>query len=119
MEPTGARGPSQGHSAFGTSIATPSRDEGGNTIVYLFNPQSGKFGRREYPSEHHLITLRPTSGTIRRPWEEHLITLLGGLIHRSMPPVELLTAVGGLLYGVSGFCYFIRPTVQAHFRKGS
>lgn len=43
-------------------------------------------------------------------------TLLGGLIYRRMPPLELSTAVGLLLYGVSGFCYFIRPTVKAHFR---
>lgn len=27
--------------------------EGGNTIVYLFNPESGTFESREYPSEHH------------------------------------------------------------------
>ena len=27
--------------------------EGGNTIVYLFNPKSGKFERWEYPSEYH------------------------------------------------------------------
>ncbi len=46
-------------------------------------------------------------------------TLLGGLIQRSMRPVELLTAIVGTLYGVSGFCYFIRPTVKANFRKGS
>lgn len=27
--------------------------EGGSTIIYLFEPQSGKFESREYPSEHH------------------------------------------------------------------
>ena len=43
-------------------------------------------------------------------------TLLGGLIYRRMPSLELPTAVGLLLYGVSGFCYFVRPTVKAHFR---
>lgn len=47
------------------------------------------------------------------------LTLLGGLIHRSMPPVEFLTAVGGVVYGVSGFWYFIRPSVKAYFRSGS
>lgn len=43
-------------------------------------------------------------------------TLLGGLIYRRMPPLESPTAVGLLLYGVFGFCYFMRPTVKAHFR---
>ena len=47
------------------------------------------------------------------------LTLLGGLIYRSMPHVEFLTAVGGVLYGVSGFSYFIRPSIKAYFGKGS